>query len=180
MRRRPFLAPVWIFALSGVLALAIAVWAVVEASTTIVVVTRHAEKGVDDPKDPGLSADGSARAERLAAELGAVRDAYAIDAIFVTQLKRTGQTARPLAARLAVPVITLPADDLATLERRIFDEYRGKRVLVVAHSDTVTPIVSDLADGGEYPPIADDEYGTAYVVAVPRWSRPAVLRVRLP
>lgn len=180
MRRRPFLAPIWIFALSGVLALAIAAWVVVEASTTIVVVTRHAEKAADDPKDPNLSAEGIARAERLAAALGGVRDPHAIDAIFVTQLKRTGQTARPLATRLAVPVITLPADDLATLQRRIFAEYRGKRVLVVAHSNTVTSIVAELADGGEYPPIADDEYGTAYVVAVPRWSRPAVLRVRLP
>lgn len=180
MRRRPFLAPVWLFALSGVIALGIAAWIVVEASTTIVVVTRHAEKGADDPKDPNLSVEGAARAERLAAALGGVRDGHAIDAIFVTQLKRTGQTARPLATRLAVPVVTLPADDLATLEGRILSEYRGKRVLVVAHSNTVTQIVEDLADGGEYPPIADDEYGTAYVVAVPRWSRPAVLRVRLP
>lgn len=180
MRRRPFLAPVWILALSGVMALVIAGWVVVEASTTIVVVMRHAEKGADDPKDPSLSAAGVARAERVAAALGGVRDAHAIDAIFVTQLKRTGQTARPLATRLAVPVITLAADDLRTLHARIFDEYRGKHVLVVAHSNTVTQIVADLADGGEYPPIADDEYGTAYVVAVPRWSRPAVLRIRLP
>lgn len=180
MRRRPFLAPVWIIALSGVLALAVAAWVVLEASTTIVVVTRHAEKGADDPKDPNLSVPGLARAERLADALGAVRDAHAVDAIFVTQWKRTGQTARPLATRLGVPVIILPADDVAGLERRILAEYRGKRVLVVAHSNTVTRIVADLADGGEYPPIADDEYGTAYVVAVPRWSRPAVLRIRLP
>jgi phosphohistidine phosphatase SixA len=171
LRRRPFLAPVWIGALLGAIALAIAAWVVVEASTTIVVVTRHAEKGADDPKDPSLAPEGVARAERLASIFGGVRDGQAIDAIFVTQWKRTGQTARPLATRLGVPVIILPADDVDGLRHRIFDEYRGKRVLVVAHSNTVTEIVGALADGGEYPPIADDEYGTSYVVAVPRWSR---------
>jgi broad specificity phosphatase PhoE len=103
-----------------------------------------------------------------------------VDAIFVTQLRRTAQTVRPLATRLNVPVVILPADDVAGLERRIFDEYRGKRVLVVGHSNTVPAIVAALAERDDVPPIADDEYGTAYLVAVPRWARPAVLRLQLP
>ena len=114
LRRRPFLAPVWIFALAALLALAAAAWAVYAASTTLIVVTRHAEKAVGAGDDPPLSPDGLARAERLAA------------------------------------------------------------------SNTVPEIVRRLADGAAVPPIADDEYGTAYVVAVPRWSRPAVLRLQLP
>ena len=59
-------------------------------------------------------------------------------------------------------------------------EHRGGRVLVVAHSNTVPELVRLFADGGDYAPVADDEYGTAYVVAIPRWSRPAVLRMQLP
>jgi broad specificity phosphatase PhoE len=180
LRRRPFLAPVWIFALAAVLALAAAAWAVYAASTTLVVVMRHAEKAAGAGDDPPLSAEGVARAERLATTFGVQDGPRAIDAIFVTDKLRTAQTARMLATRLGAPVVILPAGDLAELERRIFDQYRGKRVLVVAHSNTVPAIVARLADGGAFPPIADDEYGTAYVVAVPRWSRPAVLRIQLP
>lgn len=179
LRRRPFLAPVWILALLAAFALAIAAWAVYAASTTLVVVTRHAEKA-EGGDDPPLSAEGLARAERLGAIFGADRTAPTIDVVFVTDRRRSGDTARPLAARLGVPVITLPADDLDGLRRRIFAEYRGRHVLVVAHSNTVPQIVKSLADGGDYPAIAETEYGTAYVVAIPRWSRPAVLRVRLP
>lgn len=180
LRRRPFLAPVWIFALAALLALAAAAWAVYAASTTLIVVTRHAEKAVGAGDDPPLAPEGIARAERLAATFGVADRARAIDAIFVSDKVRTAQTARALATRLGAPVVILPAGDLAALKARIFDEYRGKRVLVIAHSNTVPEIVKRLADGASVPPIADDEYGTAYVVAVPRWSRPAVLRLQLP
>ncbi len=180
LRRRPFLAPVWIFALAALLALAAAAWAVYAASTTVVVVMRHAEKAAGAGEDPPLSPEGLARAERLAATFGVADGARAIDAIFVSDKVRTAQTARPLATRLGAPVVILPAGDLGALKARIFDGYRGKRVLVVAHSNTVPEIVKRLADGAAVPPIAEDEYGTAYVVAVPRWSRPAVLRLQLP
>lgn len=179
LRRQPFLAPVWILALAAVLALAAAAWAVYAASTTLIVVTRHAERA-GEGDDPPLSPEGLARAERLAVVLGVPDRARAIDAIFVSDKLRSAQTARALATRLAAPVVILPAGDIRGLEQRILDEYRGKRVLVIAHSNTVPEIVKRLADGGDIPPIAENEYGTAYVVAVPRWSRPAVLRIQLP
>jgi broad specificity phosphatase PhoE len=179
LRRQPFLAPVWIFGSAAAVALVAAVWAVYAASTTLVIVTRHAEQMGGGGTDPELAAAGVARAERLGAVFGNARD-HAVDVVFVTQLRRTAQTARPLATRLNVPVIILPADDVATLEQRILDEYRGKRVLVIGHSNTVPQIVATLADADDVPPMAHDDYATAYVVAVPRWARPALLRLQLP
>ncbi|MCZ8131411.1 MAG: phosphoglycerate mutase family protein [Steroidobacteraceae bacterium] len=180
LRRKPFLTPVWIFAWVGLAALVAAGWAVLAASTTIVVVTRHAEKAPDPGDDPPLAPLGEARAQRLAEIFGSRGREHAVDAVYVTQWSRTAQTARPLATRLSIPVTPVPADDLAGLERRLLAEHRGGRVLVVAHSNTVPQLVERLADGGEFPPIADDEYGTAYVVAIPRWSRPVALRIQLP
>jgi probable phosphoglycerate mutase len=55
---------------------------------------------VDGQGDPGLSADGRDQAEQLADRLGKER----IDAIYVTTLRRTAQTAAPLAARLGLDV----------------------------------------------------------------------------
>jgi broad specificity phosphatase PhoE len=162
LRRRPFLAPVWIFWMSALLGLAVAGWAVLAATTTVVVVMRHAETASDGTQDPPLSAAGTERAARLATIFGGSGQHLPIEAIFVTQWRRTAATARPLAASLAVPVIAVEADDVKGLVRRILGEFRGRRVLVVAHNPT------------------DHEFGTIYVVAVPRWSRPALLRLALP
>ena len=180
LRRRPFLTPVWILALLAVAGLAVAARGVLEASTTLVVVTRHAEKVADAGADPPLAPAGLERAARLAGIFGASPKGLAIDAIFVTQWQRSGATAQPLAARLGVPVIAINDDDIAGLKSRILGDYRGRRVLVVAHSDTVGPIVRALAGGAESPPVGDAEYGTAYVIAIPRWSRPTVLGIALP
>jgi broad specificity phosphatase PhoE len=180
LRRRPFLTPVWILALLAAVGLGLAARGVLEASTTLVVVTRHAEKAADGSADPPLSPAGLERATRLAAIFGAGPRDLAIDAIFVTQWQRSAATAKPLAARLGVPVITLADDDIAGLKSRILGEYRGGRVLVIAHSDTVGPIVHALAGGAESPSVGEVGYGAAYVIAIPRWSRPTVLGVALP
>ena len=180
LRRRPFLAPVWILSIGAIVALAIAAWAFPAATTTIVVVVRHADKVADGTDDPPLSAAGIERATRLAALLGGAGPGLGINAIFVTQYRRTMATAQPLEALTKVPVIPLKDDDLAGLEARINHEFRGKRVLVVAHSDTVPDIVKRLGGVRDVPEIASTEYGTVYVIAIPRWNRPTVLRLSLP
>ena len=175
-----FLTPVWILFVGGALALGVAAWVVLAASTTVVVVVRHADKADEASADPPLSAAGIERATRLAALFAGAPGGQAIDAIFVTQWRRTDETARPLATRSGIPVIALPADAVGALEHRILDEYRGRRVLVIGHADTVPAIVHRLGKGGAVAPVGEGEYGTAYVVAVPRWGRPNVLRLRLP
>jgi broad specificity phosphatase PhoE len=180
LRRRPFLTPVWLLGLLAGLALGLAAWGVREASTTLIVVMRHAEKVADGSADPPLAPAGLERAARLAALLGAGPKGLAIDAIFVTQWQRTGATAQPLAKRLGVPVVMLQDDDIAGLRARILADFRGRRILVVGHSDTVGRIVRELAHGAESLPVGEVEYGVAYVIAVPRWSRPTVLSLALP
>jgi 2,3-bisphosphoglycerate-dependent phosphoglycerate mutase len=132
-----------------------------------------------DP-DPPLSVAGEGRSQRLADVFGQGPKGLSIDAIFVTQWARTHATATPLAQRLAVPVIEVKDDDLEGLEQRILRDFRGRHVLVVAHSDTVPTIVGRLGRVASVPAIQPDEYGTTYLIAIPRWSRPTVLRVVLP
>jgi len=180
LRRRPFLAPVWILSIGAILALGIAVWAFQTATTTLVVVVRHADKVADGSVDPPLTPAGIERAQRLAALLGAGTPDVGIDAIFVTQYQRSVATAHPLATLRGIPMISLNDSDLAGLEHKITHDYRGQRVLVVAHSDTIQDIVKALAKGVQVPPIEANEYGTAYVIAIPRWNRPTVLRLNLP
>jgi phosphohistidine phosphatase SixA len=181
LRRRPLLAPVWLAALAGILVIVFGFWLVSAASTTTVFVMRHAEKLTSNPQDsdPLLAPAGEARALELAQLFGRAPKAQGLDAIFVSEFRRTQDTVGPLANRLGVPVIRMPADDPEATAKRALAENRGGRVLVVGHSDTVPEIVRELS-GVDVGPMSEAEYGIVYVVTVPRFSRAAVTRLDLP
>ncbi len=181
LRRRPLLAPVWLAALAGVLVIGLGFWLVSAASTTTVFVMRHAEKMASNPqdKDPPLSPAGEARALELARHFGQAPKGQGLDSIIVSEFRRTQDTVRPLANRLSIPVIVMPAHDPAGAARRALAENRGGRVLIVGHSDTVPEIVKQLS-GVDVGPMSETEYGIVYLVAVPRFSRAAVTRIDLP
>jgi broad specificity phosphatase PhoE len=132
-----------------------------DAATTIVVV-RHAEKSTDDPRDPSISAIGWERANALSETLKGA----GVGAIYSTQLKRTRQTAEPLAKKLGLSIIerppTMAAADLA---KEVLANQSGKTVLIVGHSNTVPDIVKALS-GIEVAPIADNEYDHLYIVVL--------------
>ena len=179
LRRRPLLAPVWIAALGGLFVIVLAIWLLGAASTTTVIVMRHAEKAATPPEDPPLSRAGEARALELAQHFGRAPKGQGLDSIIVSEFRRTQDTVRPLANRLGIPVIVVPAKDTDQAAERALDENRGGRVLIVGHSDTVPDIVMELS-GEEVGPMSEAEYGIVYVVAVPRFSRAAVTRFDLP
>ena len=176
LRRRPFLMPLWLPVFGVILLLAFAAWWVASASTTIVMVVRHAEAAAGD--DPLLSAEGEARAQRLAALL-TTAEGLAPDGIIVSGLRRTQETARPLAAALGLPVVVVESRDPEAVAERALDEFHGRRVLVIGHSNTVPAIVERLARQ-PVPAMSESEFGALYVVAVPRFSRPVVARMELP
>jgi phosphohistidine phosphatase SixA len=149
------------------------------ATGTTVVVVRHAEKNTDDPRDPSLSAAGQQRARDLSATL---KDAGVTD-VYVTQYKRTRQTAEPLAQASGISIVERPinatnsaiyAQDLA---HEILTRSAGKSVLVVGHSNTVPDIVKALS-GSPVPPITDAEYDHIFVVTIPAAGSPRVMQLR--
>ena len=131
-------------------------------ATTFVIV-RHAEKVADDSQDPALTADGTARAQRLASALATAP----LVAVYATAYRRTQQTAAPTAQAHALPVTTydarLPAAEFAALLRR---NHRRGHVLVVAHSNTAPDIAAALC-GCEVAPMDESEYGRRMTVQVP-------------
>lgn len=141
------------------------------SAQTAVIVVRHAEK-VDESKDPLLSAKGKARAQALARHLKSA----GVKAIYVTEYKRTGLTAAPLAAALGLKPIIVPAADPAALIEKIRKDNPADVVLVVGHSNTLPDIVKRLGHPDPVE-IGDDEYDSLFV-AVPRAGQPpAVLRL---
>jgi broad specificity phosphatase PhoE len=174
LQRRPFLTPIWLLALTALTALTGAVvsifaaWLWVTADSTVIVVVRHAEKVMDVGEDPPLDEAGAARAARLARMFGDTQGAGHIDAIYVSSAQRSRLTAAPLAARLGLTPAVVPAEDPRGLARRVLREHPGGRILIVGHSNTVPAIVAALSGANDIPPIGALEYGTMYIVTVPR------------
>jgi phosphohistidine phosphatase SixA len=180
-QRRPFLTPIWLTGIAAVLGLSFAffaAWVWMTAGSTTVIVIRHAEKDLSvSVADPPLTQAGEARAALLARMFGDARVLGHVDAIYVSPALRNRLTAAPLAARLGITVTVAPADDPRGLARRALREHSGGRVLIVGHTDTVPRIVEALSGNPRIPEIEDREYGTMYIVTVPRIGHANVLRL---
>jgi broad specificity phosphatase PhoE len=128
-------------------------------SQVTVIFSRHAEKAATPSKDPPLSAAGEQRAQLLASMLAD----SGVDEIFVTELKRTQQTAAPLAARVNLKPTVIPAAETEGLIKAIRARKSGV-VVVVGHSNTVPGIIGAL--GGPAVTIADADYDNLFVLTV--------------
>ena len=146
------------------------------AETTVLLV-RHAEKA-DTTRDPVLSAAGTRRADALADSLARAK----VDAIVVTQFQRTRLTAEPIAQRLGLTPVVIPAAapteaHAAAVAGMILNRFAGKTVLVVGHSNTVPAIIHALGVS-EPVTIADAEYDAFFVVRVAPDGRATLVRSR--
>jgi broad specificity phosphatase PhoE len=179
-RRRPFLLPVWLTAGAAVFGLAavalIALLVYRSATTTVVVLARHAEQDLGVLQDPPLSAEGERRAERLAQMFGHAKGVGHLDAIYVSDARRTQQTAMPLAERLGEQAVPVPAADIKGTISRVMREHEGGTVMIIGHSNTVPALIRELS-GIEVGRIAADEYDTLYVVSIPTFGHASVLRI---
>jgi broad specificity phosphatase PhoE len=183
LQRRPFLAPIGLVAFAAVawvvavLVLVGVAWFFATARSTTIVVVRHAEKVMDGSPDPALTEDGQARAALLARMFGDRRLKDHIDAIYVSPALRNRLTAAPLAAQLGLAPEIVSEDDPRAFAHRVLHEHRGDRILVVGHADTMPSLIEALSGAKDIPPIGAAEYGTMYVISVPRVGRSNVLSV---
>ncbi|MCW4460138.1 histidine phosphatase family protein [Sphingomonas sp. BT-65] len=119
-------------------------------------VTRHYDTPAGQP-DPDLLPQGKARAEKLAAWFYG----RTLKAIYVSDFKRTRQTAAPLAAMLDVAVETYDPKDTPAIVARA-RAARGP-VLIVGHSNTVPDIVAQL--GGKRPgELKHEDFGDLWTI----------------
>jgi broad specificity phosphatase PhoE len=183
LRRGPFLIPIWLTGIGAIASFAvaafavIALWAWFTANSTVVIVIRHAEKESISAPDPPLSEAGQARAALLVRMFGEAQGAGRLDAIYTSSALRNRMTAAPLAARLGIVPIVAPSDDPKALAHRIVRENSGKRVMVIGHTNTVPDIVAALSGRSDIPPIDEKEFGTLYIVTVPRIGHANLLRL---
>jgi broad specificity phosphatase PhoE len=153
-------------------------WFFESQATTTMIFVRHAERAGPSADDPGLSPAGRRRAAELARQLVDADVVAGIDAIYSTPYRRTRETAQPVADALDLPInIYDPSDNEAVLEE-ILKNYKGKIILIVAHSDTLPTLIADLGASKKVPPIAENEYDNIYVISIPWFGKTKTIRLR--
>lgn len=158
MRRR------WLAAIGATLLVTTGASPVPVASSTVVLLVRHAERAPGTGDVP-ISDAGRARANDLV-EISRVAG---VQAIVTTQFTRTKQTAEPTATALGItPQVIGAQSDVARHASEVADavkQHAGKVVLVVGHSNTIPAIVAALG-GHRYPDLCEMEYDRLFTVLI--------------
>ncbi len=137
------------------------------AQDQTILLIRHAEKLQDAGTDPGLSALGQQRANRLIELFTSFKPA----AIFTTQYQRTQLTGQPLATALNIPLTIFAMDKDNTqhysdlLMKRICELPKGANVLVIGHSNSIPTIVEEWTNE-PVKPIKDSEFDRFFLVKI--------------
>lgn len=129
--KRLVLFVLWIFPL-----------ATLSQNASVIFLVRHAERGPDSGDAALLNAAGEQRAKCLAQTL---RDSH-IAKIYVTDVKRTQQTAEPLAQELHLQPKVVPKSNMRELLRDVRADTK-ENVLIVGHADTLPAIIQRLGAG---------------------------------
>ena len=135
------------------------------AQKTIIWVVRHAEKEASAPdqmtRDPNLSEDGRQRA----ADLAKVLKRENIKAIYITATKRSAQTAKPLAmqARILPRVYT---DSVKPFAKTLLNNFKGSKVLIVGHSNTVMPLLAALGADMPLDELSEEDFDMIFKVTI--------------
>jgi len=137
----------------------------------VIFIVRHAEKATTGGKDPDLSVEGQKRADALAQIL---KDSK-ITAVFVTEFKRTQETAAPTAKAAHVSPTVVPANDVGALVEKL--RALNANALVVGHGNTIPNLLRAL---GIATPVSipEDDYTEIFAVFVS--DAPQLLRLHYP
>lgn len=133
-----------------------------EEHITTLYFIRHAEKDRSDPDDidPELNQEGLGRAMRWAEILGPVD----LDAIYITDFKRTSMTAAPTSVKREISPQYY--DPKAIIIEDFLKENLGRNVLVVGHADSTPQFVNALLGEQKYEPMDDYDYSSLFIIRI--------------
>jgi broad specificity phosphatase PhoE len=166
-----------IFVIYTAIAIGLA-WFFESQATTTIIFVRHAEQTSHDEADPSLSEAGKRRVAELTRQLEFADVVQGIDAIYSTDLKRSTETAQPLAERLDLPINIYDGLDTETVLAEILKAHKGKVILVVGHSNTVPELIANLGASKNVPPIERDEFDNIYIISIPWFGKTKTIRLR--
>jgi len=132
-----------------------------EPAVTKIFIVRHAEK--ESGKDPVLTPAGNARSGDLMRAL----QQEGVQKIYVSQFKRTQQTADSMRIQLKINTVQYTADTICdNLVNTIMENADfGKTILIIAHSNTIPQIIRKFGvTDYPYGDIPDNEFDNLFLI----------------
>jgi 2,3-bisphosphoglycerate-dependent phosphoglycerate mutase len=140
------------------------------------ILLRHAEREQSLSADPELSERGQQQAEALAQLL---KEQH-VSAVYATPYRRTINTAAPLVAQKELNTqFYEPIKAAELLEQLKTNDEKGA-VILVGHSNTIPSMVNALMGNKAVSPIAEDDYGTVFIVTLPVTGPASLVTLRIP
>lgn len=130
------------------------------APTSTIYLVRHAEKVISNSNDPQLTQAGIVRAENLKDILLSKK----ITQIYSTDFKRTISTAKPLSDVIKVPIQIYSNDSSGLMLKHIIKS--NKNTLIIAHSNTLLPLLDSINLRHNKNTIPDNEYDNLFIITV--------------
>ena len=127
---------------------------------TTVYLVRHAEKHLDQGKDPDLTEQGVSRSRRWAD----VFSNQSLDEIYSTDTTRTLNTAQPIAESQGKPVALM--DPIPENLNELIGKHLGKSILMVGHSNTLPDLVNAMIGEKHYADLDESNYNTLFIVTL--------------
>ena len=136
------------------------VWSQEEVTTYYLIRHAEKEKGSSNTKNPHLSQEGHQRALKWKTVFSEID----FDQVYSTDFYRTQETAAPTAQEKNIPITFYDPRELYNSSFK--QNYKGKTVLVVGHSNT-TPILANKIIGIQhYPQIEENTFGKLYILQI--------------
>jgi phosphohistidine phosphatase SixA len=126
---------------------------------TRIIIVRHAEKNNNGNKNPSLSKTGHARAERL----NTLLNDFKIDALYSSPFARTTETLQPIAKARNLEIKNYNPDE-NNLALNLFNNKKGKTILVAGHSNTCPSLANILINESKYRDIDESDYGKIWII----------------
>ncbi|WP_299117875.1 histidine phosphatase family protein [uncultured Winogradskyella sp.] len=142
-----------------------------EDTATTYYLIRHAEKDRSDKtnRNPHLTEKGLKRADNWATVLKDVK----FDAVYSTDYNRTKETALPTAKSLG---LELQFYDPRNMDMKQFiKDTKGKKVLIVGHSNTTPLFTNGLLGKKKYDMMDDNNNGGLYIVSIANGDKSSML-----
>ena len=127
-----------------------------------IVIVRHAEKVMDNSRDPGLSRIGKERAMLLA---GMMED-FGVAKVYATKFKRAMFTAIPSANKFDASIKTYSSSDLENFIANDVKTEFGKNLFLVGHSNTIPTILDLLQGERKHKDLSEFDYDNLFIANI--------------
>ena len=144
-----------------------------QGNVTQLFILRHTEKQSIETEDPELSSEGIERAKYWKKVLQHIN----FDAIYTTDFIRNVQTAKLIAGDENAKLEIYYPMSFEVLD--FLKKVKGKKILIIGHSNTIPDMVNRLIGENSYPPMSHRNYNQMYIVTIDSSGEPSSILLHI-